>query len=244
MPRIIWARSPHGDYTYADPGLNPRSSTVGELLGIPRYLPDLGPPAYPVGPPPPVPYGPPEPPSAVLYPEPARFPEPPDLAQNGVDNGQAEVRSVLPGSGGQWDVVWGTPVRVPPERLEEYGVILPRRPALPPPPVRAPAPTPQTEKTSMPDIDWGGTLPGILGDLGSAYIQSRFAPASPPPMAPWGTASPSGAVIDPVTGRVCKRRRRRRRLLTPTDLSDLAALKTITGNNDALKYAVMKAVRK
>lgn len=40
------------------------------------------------------------------------------------------------------------------------------------------------------------------------------------------------------------RRRRRRPLLTPTDLNTLAALKTITGNNDALKFAVMKAVRR
>ena len=40
------------------------------------------------------------------------------------------------------------------------------------------------------------------------------------------------------------RRRRRRRLLTPTDLNDLAALKTIAGGGEQLKFAIMKAVRR
>lgn len=49
--------------------------------------------------------------------------------------------------------------------------------------------------------------------------------------------------LDRQTGKISCRRRRRRRLLTDRDLGDLAALKTITGNNDALKMAVIKAVR-
>ncbi len=49
--------------------------------------------------------------------------------------------------------------------------------------------------------------------------------------------------LDRQTGKMSCRRRRRRRLLTARDLGDLAALKAITGNNDALKMAVIKAVR-
>ncbi len=58
---------------------------------------------------------------------------------------------------------------------------------------------------------------------------------------------PSGAKVqlDPKTGKVTLcRRRRRRRLLTPTDLNDLAALKTIVGGGQAINFAVMKAVRR
>lgn len=41
-----------------------------------------------------------------------------------------------------------------------------------------------------------------------------------------------------------KKRRRRKRLLTECDFKDLACLKTLTGNNDAFKCAVIKAVRR
>jgi len=51
--------------------------------------------------------------------------------------------------------------------------------------------------------------------------------------------------VDTKTGKVTKcGRRRRRRLLTPTDLNDLAALKTIVGGGQAMNFAVMKAVRR
>lgn len=40
------------------------------------------------------------------------------------------------------------------------------------------------------------------------------------------------------------RRRRRRRLLTDRDFMDLASLKTLTGNSDAFKAAVVKSVRR
>lgn len=42
-----------------------------------------------------------------------------------------------------------------------------------------------------------------------------------------------------------KHRRRRRRLLTPTDLSDLAVLQSLVGKgSESMKFAVMKAVRR
>lgn len=99
--------------------------------------------------------------------------------------------------------------------------------------------TPPTNEPGGPDvaIDWGDVLGGALGDIAGQL----GAPGFSGPVAP----VPSQVIVDTRTGAVkpC-RRKRRRRLLTPTDLSDLAALKTITGNNDALKFAVMKAVRR
>ena len=52
--------------------------------------------------------------------------------------------------------------------------------------------------------------------------------------------------VDTRTGKVTKcKRRRRRRLLTPTDLSDLAALQALVGKGStALNMAVAKAVRR
>lgn len=88
-------------------------------------------------------------------------------------------------------------------------------------------------------VDWGGVLGGALGDIAGQLGAPGFV-GGPPTVGP-----PAQVIVDTRTGQVkpC-RRKRRRRLLTPTDLSDLAALKTITGNNDALKFAVMKAVRR
>jgi len=92
--------------------------------------------------------------------------------------------------------------------------------------------------------DWGDLI-----DLGIDIISNR-ATGTPPPMqyfgSPGGPATPPPVVagIGRVTRTGVKCRRRRRRLLTPTDLSDLAALKTITGGGQALNFAVMKAVRR
>ncbi len=59
------------------------------------------------------------------------------------------------------------------------------------------------------------------------------------------TSVPAKVTVDTATGKVTAcRRRRRRRLLTPTDLNDLAALKTIVGGGQAINFAVMKAVRR
>ena len=57
---------------------------------------------------------------------------------------------------------------------------------------------------------------------------------------------PAKVTVDTRTGQVTPcRRRRRRRLLTPTDLADLASLQTLVGKgSDAMKFAVTKAVRR
>jgi len=115
--------------------------------------------------------------------------------------------------------------------------------------------------------DWGhllrqgiGAAVGIPGYEGAGAIPAGFAPgattipggqaASLPSAAPVIGADgcdPCGnrryVTLDRQTGKISCRRRRRPRLLTDRDLGDLAALKTITGNNDALKMAVIKAVR-
>lgn len=95
----------------------------------------------------------------------------------------------------------------------------------------------------------------IITDLGTEYIRGRVQPdvfVSGVPTTPavqpvfWDSAmellgydSEGNQVLAPR-----KRRRRRRRLLTSSDFNDLAALKTLTGNNDAFKAAVIKAVRR
>lgn len=95
-------------------------------------------------------------------------------------------------------------------------------------------------------IDWGDIVGGALGTLGRQIAGPGPAPFSysgPPSI---GAQNPPRTVTyDTVTGEMkpC-RRRRRRRLLTPTDLSDLAALAAIVGKGDALKLAVTKAVRR
>jgi len=114
------------------------------------------------------------------------------------------------------------------------------------------------EEPDVPLIEgWFGDIIDVFqGQVGGAPVRSAtppiFNPTAPynqyvggsPTGIPAGRpAAPPGAapVLDRY-GRPC-RRRRRRRLLTNSDLKDLAALKTITGNNDALKMAVIKAVR-
>ncbi len=100
-------------------------------------------------------------------------------------------------------------------------------------------------------IDWGGAFSGALDLLqgqqigGAPALPSYFQPGTAGILQADGADMPTNVQVNTRTGQVTKcRRRRRRRLLTPTDLSDLAALKTITGNNDALKMAVVKAVRR
>ena len=96
----------------------------------------------------------------------------------------------------------------------------------------------QTESGEV-AIDWGDVIGGALGDIAGQLT----GPSPTPFVGP--VQPPAQVIVDTRTGAVkpC-RRKRRRRLLTPTDLSDLAALKTIVGNSDALKYAVTKAVRR
>lgn len=89
-------------------------------------------------------------------------------------------------------------------------------------------------------IDWGDVIGGTLGSIGKQLVGG-----SPQVPYSYGGAPPRQVTVDTFTGKVTPcRRRRRRRLLTPTDLSDLAALATIVGKGDALKLAVTKAVRR
>ncbi len=92
-------------------------------------------------------------------------------------------------------------------------------------------------------VDWTSVLnTAITGYAqqqgGGAFAGGGASGSYAPPM-------PAQVTVDTRTGAVkpC-RRRRRRRLLTPTDLSDLAALATIVGKGDALKFAVTKPVRR
>lgn len=96
-------------------------------------------------------------------------------------------------------------------------------------------------------VDWGQVISGavdiVQGQRVGGGPSTSFAGMTGPYPAPSGT--PRTVTVDTVTGQVkpC-RRRRRRRLLTPTDLSDLAALAAVVGKGDALKLAVAKAVRR
>lgn len=91
-------------------------------------------------------------------------------------------------------------------------------------------------------IDWGNLISGGI-DLLQGQQPGGGIPNFTVPLPAGGI--PQRVTIDTVTGKVTPcRRRRRRRLLTPTDLSDLAALATIVGKGDALKLATVKAVRR
>lgn len=102
-------------------------------------------------------------------------------------------------------------------------------------------------------IDWGDVISGTIDIIQGQVPGGGFAPPAIPGPAtlPSGTGPLPGTARDnlrwnPRTGRwECKRRRRRRRLLTPTDLSDLAALQALVGKgSSALNMAVAKAVRR
>lgn len=105
------------------------------------------------------------------------------------------------------------------------------------PPIRA-------EEDADVAVDWGRVLSGAIDIAQGQTIggASQSFVGSPTAV---GAGMPREVTVDTVTGEVKKcKRRRRRRLLTPTDLSDLAALQAIVGKGDALKLAVAKAVRR
>lgn len=90
---------------------------------------------------------------------------------------------------------------------------------------------------------WGDFISGTA----QRYINTQlgFAPSGQNVGAA-GAPMPAQVTVDTRTGEVkpC-RRRRRKRLLTPTDLSDLAALQALVGKGStALNMAVAKAVRR
>jgi len=96
-------------------------------------------------------------------------------------------------------------------------------------------------------IDWGGLISG-----GIDLLQGQRIGGGPGPAAYQGPGSPNytGFVTggtarsygDNGNGKKC--RRRRRRLLTPTDLSDIAALVAIAGKGTGMNLAIAKAVRR
>lgn len=95
-------------------------------------------------------------------------------------------------------------------------------------------------------IDWGDLARGVINAIdppttGFVGTTTPVVTGTTP-----GGANPADYYIDPKTGMLCKKkRRRRRRLLTPTDLSDLAALQALVGKgSSALNMAVAKAVRR
>lgn len=85
---------------------------------------------------------------------------------------------------------------------------------------------------------------GMLAtNLGTAYLNAKYG-AQPAGFTIPGTDINIEGDLPFIDVTTRRRRRRRRRLLTPTDFGDLALLKTLTGNNDAFKAAVIKAVRR
>ncbi len=95
-------------------------------------------------------------------------------------------------------------------------------------------------------IDWGNVLSGTVDILQGQQVGGGVPPAGYATVPALPSAPlPAQVTVDTRTGKVTHcRRRRRRRLLTPTDLSDLAALAAVVGKGDALKLAVAKAVRR
>ena len=94
-------------------------------------------------------------------------------------------------------------------------------------------------------VDWGDFLSGTAQQFISSQLGTNQYVGGPPP-ASLPAPMPAQITVDTRTGEVkpC-RRRRRRRLLTPTDLSDLAALQALVGKgSSALNMAVAKAVRR
>lgn len=112
---------------------------------------------------------------------------------------------------------------------------------------------PPTDEVEEVAIDWGSVVSGAVdiaqGQLIGGGLPNVSGYAAPSTVGGGSFSYPGGApgkvTVDTATGKITPcRRRRRRRLLTPTDLNDLAALKTIVGGGQAINFAVMKAVRR
>lgn len=125
-------------------------------------------------------------------------------------------------------------------------------------------PPPVSNEDDEMAFDWGAATSGFIdilqgqspgGGAQQSFVGPPYATSTPAPGLPSTAGMTEGQVkamcgnaryvtLDRKTGSISCRRRRRRRLLTPTDLSDLAALATIVGKGDSLKLAVVKAVRR
>ena len=94
-------------------------------------------------------------------------------------------------------------------------------------------------------IDWGDVIGVGLGSVAQQLVGGSPT-IHPGPPSLQAANPPAKVTVDTRTGQVTPcRRRRRRRLLTPTDLADLASLQTLVGKgSDAMKFAVTKAVRR
>lgn len=94
---------------------------------------------------------------------------------------------------------------------------------------------------------WGQNQYGPSTGVGAPYMPGGVFNLGVPGVdvipEPSANCSTKGLVYDPEKGKwIKRRRRRRRRLVTPTDIKDIAALKAIIGNGQALQSAVIKAV--
>lgn len=92
-------------------------------------------------------------------------------------------------------------------------------------------------------VDWGDVLGSALGTVASGLTNPNQNIGN---VGVGGGSPPAKVTVDTRTGKITPcRRRRRRRLLTPTDMADLASLQTLVGKgSDAMKFAVTKAVRR
>jgi len=87
--------------------------------------------------------------------------------------------------------------------------------------------------------DWGDFAQSTIQGLITNFVGPGQGTAN-------GSAVPANVNVNTRTGAVTAcRRRRRRRLVTPTDISDLAALQALVGKgSSAMNLAVAKAVRR
>lgn len=87
--------------------------------------------------------------------------------------------------------------------------------------------------------DWGDFAQGQIQSLIRNFVDGTGNTSTP-------SSVPANVTVNTRTGQVTAcRRRRRRRLVTPTDISDLAALQALVGKgSSAMNLAVAKAVRR
>lgn len=128
-------------------------------------------------------------------------------------------------------------------RFQKVGVSAPAQTTPP----FVPTPTPQPAgNTNMP-LDLGS----LITDLGTAYINTKYAPVQQQPVYnvpdaigdayDWLTETPAPIVQggcnhkNPCPTGCVKKRRRRKRLASVSDIKDLAALKSVLGNGEAFK---------
>lgn len=142
---------------------------------------------------------------------------------------------------GRWTLIWPDGRRT--ESLTDEGAAqMSKELGIPEPYYTTTTPTTTTDSEAPMDLGQ------LITDLGTTYIQTRYAPQPTatvptvqPALDPFGIGgdiidyftAPDGTVVPVKKKKKC--RRRRRRLATKSDLGDLAALKAILGNGEAFK---------